>query len=218
MKGVHLWAKAADSHAMYEWRRRSRARRSKENKTLRDRGAAAVEFALIAPLFFLVVFGGIELGLLARSYLSLEDVTRRAARVAAIQRDNENADQAILRTVQNRLDTLNGDLLRVVIFRADSLSTEFEDIAAACQNGTGGHSGTCTAYNAEDVADIVDDPMSIDPMEGFPAAARSNGSEVINIGIHIEYEYQFATGFFDTATVTSTSIEVVEAALDGSGG
>ena len=69
---------------MYEWIRRSRARRNSENKSLRDRGAAAVEFALVAPLFFFIIFAAIEMGFMFRAHLSVEDMTRNAARVASL--------------------------------------------------------------------------------------------------------------------------------------
>ncbi len=220
---VHLSAKPADSSHMYEWIRRSRARRNSETKSLRDRGAALVEFALVAPLFFFIVFGGIEVGLLARSYLSLEDVTRRSARIASIERNRPNADAEILTSVQNRIDTLNGELLRVVIFKADSLSTDFEkDLPSGCLAADPPTSedvaSICTAYTASEVAAIAADPTSPAATAisnaGFAPADRIQQNEVINIGVHVEYEYQFVTGFFDTVTLTSTSIEVVEADLD----
>ena len=208
---------------MYEWIRRSRARRNSENKSLRDRGAAAVEFALVAPLFFFIVFGGIEVGLLARSSLSLEDVTRRSARIASIERNRPNADAEILTSVQNRIDSLNGELIRVVIFKADSLATDFEkDIPTGClatdPPTSADVASVCTVYTASEVAAIAADPTSPAATAisnaGFTPAERINGNQVINIGVHVEYRYQFVTGFFDTTILTSTSIEVVETTLD----
>ena len=61
-------------------------RRRLSPRRLRDRGAAMVEFALISPLFFLLLFGGIEMGLMFRGNLAVEDMTRSASRVASIQR------------------------------------------------------------------------------------------------------------------------------------
>lgn len=49
----------------------------------RQDGAAAVEFALVVSLFFLIVFGIIELARLMYMYNTLAEVTRRAARAAA---------------------------------------------------------------------------------------------------------------------------------------
>lgn len=205
------------------WSRVSRARRGSEKKSFRERGAALVEFALVAPLFFLVVFGGIELGLMARSTLTVQDASRTAVRTAAIERAESDADAAILEAVQRRLTGLNGRLERVIIFKADTLASE---LPAACAGGAN-LDNLCTTYNAAHLEAVLADPMLLtDPMlaaaAGFPAAPgfttaqrvdTTGNNEIINIGIHIDYTYQFVTGFFDTTTISSTSIEVVELSL-----
>jgi len=49
-----------------------------------QRGAAMVEFALIALMFFIILFGIIEFGRAFFIYNSLVEATRRGARVAAV--------------------------------------------------------------------------------------------------------------------------------------
>ena len=49
----------------------------------RQRGAAAIEFALLAAIFFTLVFGIIEVARLMYVYNTLQEVTRRAAAAAA---------------------------------------------------------------------------------------------------------------------------------------
>lgn len=49
-----------------------------------QRGAAAVEFALIAMLFFTLLFGILEFGRLFYLYNTVQEVTRRAAREAVV--------------------------------------------------------------------------------------------------------------------------------------
>ncbi len=49
-----------------------------------QRGAAMVEFALIALLFFMILFGIIEFGRAFFTYNTLVEATRRGARVAAV--------------------------------------------------------------------------------------------------------------------------------------
>ncbi|MDD5460770.1 MAG: TadE/TadG family type IV pilus assembly protein [Methylococcales bacterium] len=49
-----------------------------------QRGAAMVEFALIALLFFMLLFGIIEFGRAFFTYNTLVEATRRGARVAAV--------------------------------------------------------------------------------------------------------------------------------------
>ena len=48
-----------------------------------DRGAVAVEFALVVPLLVLFVFGMIELSLLLRDYVSTSSAVRTGARMAS---------------------------------------------------------------------------------------------------------------------------------------
>ncbi len=49
-----------------------------------ERGASAVEFALILPVLLLVLFGLIEFGSLYHDYLAITHATREGARMAAV--------------------------------------------------------------------------------------------------------------------------------------
>ncbi len=52
--------------------------------TRRDEGAAAVEFALVAPLLFLLLFGSIQYGMLFFQIQAAASTARTAARWAAV--------------------------------------------------------------------------------------------------------------------------------------
>lgn len=166
-----------------------------------ERGASTVEFALIAPLFFAVVFGGIEIGLMFRSYLALEDMSRSSARIASIERDDVDADGAILSRIAVRSDSLQGDVTRIVIFKADTLD---EEVPADCI--TASRSGICNSYAVTngDVEALASGGVYENGWDGPDRRAFDN------VGIYIEYEYQYATGFFDTLTLSSTTVEVIE--------
>jgi Flp pilus assembly protein TadG len=53
----------------------------------REEGAAAVEFAIVATLLMLLVFGVIEFGLWIAQYESMSSAAREGARVAAVRGD-----------------------------------------------------------------------------------------------------------------------------------
>ena len=53
-------------------------------RTRRDDGAAAVEFALVAPLLIMLVFGIIEFGISFAQQLSLSNGARQGARFGAV--------------------------------------------------------------------------------------------------------------------------------------
>jgi hypothetical protein len=205
--GLHLSEPRADSQHMHPLDRRRRSRTDAHNKrgrTRRERGAAALEFALVAPLFFLVVFGGIEIGLMFRSHLAIQDMSRGAARVASIERDSADADREILQGIVSGSRALNGEVTKVIIFHATTLDAT---LPPSCIDGLdvpASQSGLCNAYDAS-FADVAAGTGAIET--GLTSAERG---EWQNLGIYIEYEYQYVTGFFDSITLSATSVEVVE--------
>jgi Flp pilus assembly protein TadG len=80
-----------------------RARRSTQT------GVAAVEFALVAILFFLLVFGILELARIIYMFNTLADVTRTAARAAA-KIDFPDANSLIAARKRAVLDESSGKL------------------------------------------------------------------------------------------------------------
>lgn len=73
-----------------------------------QRGVAAVEFALIAPLFFAFLFGVIEMGRVLYYMNAATEATRLGARVAVVCDMN---DTAIVTRMQNMLPGLaTGDV------------------------------------------------------------------------------------------------------------
>lgn len=89
-----------------------------------NRGVATVEFAIIAMLFFILLFGILEFGRLFYVFNTVQEVTRRAAREAVVAwaPDNEDAIKqsalfgsnsllagAEITTSNIAIDYLNGD-------------------------------------------------------------------------------------------------------------
>jgi Flp pilus assembly protein TadG len=72
----------------------------------KQRGVAVVEFALIATVFFIVLFAILEFGRLFYIFNSVQEVTRRAAREAVV-RGHSKADQ--------------DEAINLALFGADSL-------------------------------------------------------------------------------------------------
>lgn len=65
-----------------------------ERKRRNERGAAAVEFALVLPLLLLVLLGIFEFGRLFNIQLVVSNAAREAARVMAIEDDPSTAKSA----------------------------------------------------------------------------------------------------------------------------
>ncbi len=76
---------------------RMRTRAKEKSRTDQRRGTAAVEFALVAPLFILLVFGIIEFGRMLMVQQVLTNATREGARRAIV----EGTTQSEVLTVVN---------------------------------------------------------------------------------------------------------------------
>lgn len=64
-----------------------------------ERGAALVEFAIVATVFISVMFGVIEFGRLFWTHNALRDAARRGARYATIRRDDSAGILAVKKMV-----------------------------------------------------------------------------------------------------------------------
>jgi Flp pilus assembly protein TadG len=63
-------------------------RQQRGRRTARDRGAAAVEFALVLPLLLLIVFGTIDFGRALNAQITLTQAAREGARLASLGEPN----------------------------------------------------------------------------------------------------------------------------------
>jgi Flp pilus assembly protein TadG len=81
------------------------------------KGVAAVEFALVAPIFFLLVFGLIEFGRIMMVQQSLTNAAREGNRVAILPTTKNGADvEAAMRDyLQSVMANANTDEVRVSV-------------------------------------------------------------------------------------------------------
>jgi len=111
-------------------------------------GVAAVEFALVALLFFTVVFGAIEIARIMYMYNTLAEVTRSAARAAAnidwrVTSDLDLAKQrAILRNSPGGLPfgaPITDQYIRIdYLYLKQGTTTTYEPIPAGLMPGSPG--------------------------------------------------------------------------------
>lgn len=76
-----------------------------------DRGASAVEFALVVPLLLLIVFGMVEFGVAISRYASVTNAAREGVRAASLGATTDEIRQ----TVAASLDSVDPDDLSVVV-------------------------------------------------------------------------------------------------------
>lgn len=76
-----------------------------------ERGAAAVEFALLAPVLFMVVLGTMEFGRAYNAQMTLTNAAREGARSMAITKDQDVARAVIKNTASHLSPALaNGNI------------------------------------------------------------------------------------------------------------
>src|SRR4030095_7037422 len=77
-----------------------------EEKRKKEKGAVAVEMALVLPLFALLLLGTFEIGLIARNHKVLQNAAREGARFSALpanRMDSADNPGTVLLTIQNRI-------------------------------------------------------------------------------------------------------------------
>lgn len=106
-----------------------------------ERGAAAVEFALVLPLLLAVLFGTIAYGIVFAQSLSLSNAARQAARAAVI---NGTTCAQVSALAQDNASTIamNGTDATVSISRGTSKATATAACGAGGQPCTGQPAGT----------------------------------------------------------------------------
>lgn len=174
--------------------------RSARNKS--ERGAALLEAALVTPIFLLVVFGVMELGLLFRDSLTTDNASREGARAASTRGNQADADYYILRTVEHGLEAIGLERLQyVVVFNA---SGPGDAMPAAC--ATASQAGVCNRYTAADFFAELDDAFGNDTgnfrcgtLDSSWCATTRETSLAAGpdfVGIHVQTRHDFVTGMF----------------------
>jgi Flp pilus assembly protein TadG len=106
----------------------------------RDRGAAAVEFAIIVPVLIALIFGSIEFGLAVNARTQVQNAAREGVRVASLTANGDSTSNA-----QVQLAALN----------AVSNISGTKTVTVTCTTPGG---STCTigaAGNAGNIATVV---------------------------------------------------------------
>ncbi len=153
----------------------------------RSRGQSLVEFALLFPIFLIVIFGVVEYALINASIGAFNFAAQDAARYGAIigptdpNIDSEMLTQAILPRVSG---IVMAQLISVEIFHAGE--------GGGCSDGT--QTFPCPQ---EDVYNAQTGLWSY----GWPVSARNDQLITADyLGVRITYQYTYLTAFFATTS------------------
>lgn len=138
----------------------NRRKRKLGKRSSARKGAATVEFALVAPLLFLILFMTIEASRFLMSLHTVAGAAREANRVFAVRNNQEDAEQVALEYMQRSFfDIENLDLT----FTTEPSSIDGFEVLS------------CTVeINYEDVS-LISDPFNLGAqnVRGFSSMYRS---------------------------------------------
>lgn len=110
-----------------------------------SRGAAALETAIIAPLFLALVFGIIEVGGAMKSYSSTSNALRAGGRMASVAGNDASADQLIMARVAKEAAGIGkGEIDYVIIWKATGPGATPPAGCVSAAEGGGGTFNTAT--------------------------------------------------------------------------
>ncbi|MCP3991785.1 MAG: pilus assembly protein [Actinomycetia bacterium] len=202
-------------------------RRSRGQEHGRERGAALVEAAVATPVFFLLILGIFEFGLLYRDSLTTNNATHQGARAASVSGQRSDADFLILRSVEHGIATMGIDNLDfVVVFRASGPDAT---VPTACLTSSQAMvvgnpaAPACNRYVPADFTLAVDDALGND-LGNFRCSSTavdkywcpsdretSISAGIEYVGVHVQTTHAYITGVFGgTRTLTETRIQRLE--------
>ncbi len=178
----------------------------------RQLGQSLVEFALVAPLFLLVIFGTIEFCFLYQSVNTANFAAREGARVGAVLGPTDpNADdkikQAIFSATASGASLLFSQIQMIEIFKSNQNGAVPATLAS------------CRQAANEDVYDGQGNVCNVNACSGttvcWPPSARNatfNASDYL--GVRITFVYNWVTSFVSASQgqlkMTSVSVQRIE--------
>lgn len=164
----------------------------------RCRGQTLVEFALVFPLFIMLLMSVIEFAFLFHATLATNFASRNAALIAAESGANTLADCAILAQVEQDLGAPANqtNIQSVAIFRAnrDGTPTSAQNVYSR------GGPKTCTGFTPSSVPYVGTPSPATYPVGEYPVGGRcdvlagcSATRPLDSIGVKVVYRYHFVT-------------------------
>lgn len=178
----------------------------------RDRGATALEFALVGSLLFGLLFGVFEIGMMFRARHSVRDAALAGARAASIGTNTADADHRALGAVGDVVESLGVEVDRIIVFRADEPGAE---PSAGCKAGfSSSGAEPCNVYTLADVTRPAGDfgcgPLSPDRFY-CPLDRSASLADLELVGVWLMVRYDFVTGVLgDGMDLESGAVLTVE--------
>ncbi len=96
-----------------------------------SRAASAVEFALLAPVFFGLLFGVVQVGVYMQNYNAVRSLATDAARFAAVEYQKNN--KVSTTTMENNIESLG--VSAPYFLNSDNLTVQMTEVSPSSVNG-----------------------------------------------------------------------------------
>ena len=168
----------------------------------RSPGQALVEFALIAPVFFLTFFGAIELSLIIASIGSYNFAVRDAARVGSLLgRTDPNPD--VKPGGGGIIDTIRAHVSGVVMAKATEIDVYRAVSDGSCLNAPTGSASAVSVGDPTCAKRVYNLAGTLTSTDGWPVDDRNDSLQDADyLGVRVLYQYTFLTGFISTVGST----------------
>jgi Flp pilus assembly protein TadG len=180
-----------------------------------ERGSGLVEAAFVAPVFFALLLGGIEGGVVFYERLTVNNMSMAGVRSASGQGNDVLADYQVLRSIQTAEGGMaGGQINMIVVYRATSSS---DRVPVGCK--TASVATTCNRYVSADLAKDVSQFGCTGPPgpstkidnawcpTGRKTALSGAGGPPDYIGVYVEAQHRELTGVFgDNVVLRSDSV------------
>ncbi len=178
-----------------------RLRRSPDER--RERGAALVEFAIMATVFFTMSFGTFEMGLAWSDSQLVTQAARTGARSATQLGVNSSADSFSVESIEAALGDLRTEVTRIVIYDASAADGSMPPACVAA--APPGIAGSCSVYDTTAFGSYASWTNG-----SWLPSSRDNDSDTADyVGVTVEVARPYVTGFFGSSTFTITDTTVM---------
>ncbi|TME39533.1 MAG: pilus assembly protein [Chloroflexi bacterium] len=170
--------------------------RRRGSTTSSERGQALVEFALVLPVFLLLIFGVVEFGFLYNAAVSVNFASRVAALLAAEGGRTEGTDCMVLRAIESDMATpaTPTRISQVEIYWSDANG---DQIASNVNVYTRTGSLTCAYASGSITVPYTLSTERYPETERCDVIAGCGGlhTTVDDVGVRITYVHQWVTQF-----------------------
>ncbi|MDH3296042.1 MAG: pilus assembly protein [Acidimicrobiia bacterium] len=165
-----------------------------------ERGAAVVEFSIVASLLMTLAVGTYEFGMAWNDAQLVTQAARSGARVAAQLGSDSQTDQRVLEAVEAALGNLEPGLVKVVVFDAGNADGS---MASTCENANHpGRPGQCSVYHLAHITSFVQGSWD-------PAGRADELHNADYVGVYIEVDRPFLSGFLGPTDLRITDQTVM---------